>query len=254
MFRFFLILLFSMVIGIDQNQSHRAMTNSIRDLIFSDETIFKLDLSFSIPISFGLQSTFNLDWSLQFKFLNSSIVDSLFDDSRIFYESFEFGLNDSSYSLIDDLDSRSNSKRRTKRNVSMPLLKNRNSSIRADVDLRRYQKHFAKMTTSHRLEIFSIIEQTLDGYGFNGQQCICRAICELAEMDLLIESPIHFIIQHLLRIKTSDFFEEIVPEVYSKAERFGSKHSGRKNSELHYTLCAKRYAQCPFTIFDRFSI
>lgn len=36
-------------------------------------------------------------------------------------------------------------------------------------------------------------------YGFDGHNCIKKAICELAETPLLIETPIHEIIEHILR-------------------------------------------------------
>lgn len=64
---------------------------------------------------------------------------------------------------------------------------------------RRHRRSVAESSAQHRLDLFTVFEETLNMYGLDGPACVCRAICEMAEMELLIESPVHEAIEHLLR-------------------------------------------------------
>lgn len=63
----------------------------------------------------------------------------------------------------------------------------------------RHKRSVAESSAQHRLDLFAVFEETLNQYGVNGQACVCRAICEIAEMELIIESPLHEAVEHLLR-------------------------------------------------------
>lgn len=63
----------------------------------------------------------------------------------------------------------------------------------------RNRRSLAAASAQNRADLFSMISQTMEHYGLDGQACVCRAICELAELEMLIESPIHEIIEHILR-------------------------------------------------------
>ena len=64
---------------------------------------------------------------------------------------------------------------------------------------RRHKRSVAEASAQHRIDLFTVIEETLNMYGFDGQACVCRAVCEIAEMHFLIESPAHEAVEHLLR-------------------------------------------------------
>lgn len=63
----------------------------------------------------------------------------------------------------------------------------------------RNKRSLAVDSALHRSDLFTIVSETLDNYGFDGRSCVCRAVCEMAEMDLLIETVGHEVIEHLLR-------------------------------------------------------
>lgn len=83
----------------------------------------------------------------------------------------------------------------TARNLEMA----RNYTKQAQDHHYRNRRSLAASSAQNRADLFSMISQTMEHYGLDGQACVCRAICELAEMEMLIESPVHEIIEHILR-------------------------------------------------------
>ena len=63
----------------------------------------------------------------------------------------------------------------------------------------RHKRSLAAASAQHRADLLNVLATILDRYGLDGQACLCRAICELVEMDFLIESPLHEVLEHLLR-------------------------------------------------------
>lgn len=59
------------------------------------------------------------------------------------------------------------------------------------------KRHTTKTAVQHRRDIFFTIISSLEELGVDGWSCIHRIICQLSHSPLLMETPIHEVIQHI---------------------------------------------------------
>lgn len=197
--------------------------NKLRSILFlNDETIFKLDIFFTIPVLWmeGAKSSIDISMSFQMKFTNSNFIlkpfninstAGFFPDNFLLpnpvpdsYESYfdnDYYLPYFSSNIAENRQSvklnRPSFKIKSKTMKQHPTMAN----VRKMPEYLRYKRCIEQNSARHQSHIFGIVEQTLDNYGLNGMACISRAICEQFEMELLIESPMHEILKHLLTIR-----------------------------------------------------
>lgn len=197
--------------------------NKLRSILFlNDETIFKLDIFFTIPVLWmdGAKSSIDISMSFQMKFTNSNfILKPLIINSSSGYFPENFFLNpipetynydsyfDNDYYLpyFSQNNMAENRQSIKPSRQSLKSKKIKQYSSRAQVgkipEYLRYKRCIEQNSAKHQSHIFGIVEQTLENYGLDGIACISRAICEQSEMELLIESPMHEILKHLLTIR-----------------------------------------------------
>lgn len=206
--------------------------SQFRNLAFVSNSTFKLDISFSIPIPMlgDAEVSIDLDATIEVNFLNQSIVFKPVEVPYLIwpeakpieidltgnqghkYNNYDhdpyYGNEDNSYApyfqprnLIDKrigpIRQMKSSKPIRKRKDSVKGIKNIVQQL--NKYLRRHKRNVATVSAQHRSDLFTFFEDILAQYGVEGEACICRAVCELVEVDFLIESPLHEIIEHLLR-------------------------------------------------------
>ncbi|KAI2798934.1 hypothetical protein BLOT_012551 [Blomia tropicalis] len=196
-----------------------------------------LDLQLSIPL--GDLGSFDMDMEISFQIQNKTFLKFPYPDPPlkipIFYPIIKlpklfhsYPAKQPSYTeFYDHLD--------------------QSYSDDQDQDLYEYYNHpkhqiskrsLAAQSNQHRYEIFQSIENSLERYGYNGKQCLLKAICQLAQRELLIETPFHEILEHLLTVSRG-IDEHNILEPYSNAERLGEQQHD----------CISTYS-CPFSLFQ----
>ncbi|KAI2808284.1 hypothetical protein BLOT_006226 [Blomia tropicalis] len=206
------------------------------------------------PITFDL-TNHNSYYSYQQDPYNydSTYYDSDYNTPEPYYESIQPVVNENRRNLLlseKKVNSYNNNNNRVSRkkfqNESQYNARRTNMTNAIRYYHRRHKRSLSEASVQHRMDLFTVIEETLNQYGFDGSTCICRAICELAEMEFLIESPAHEVIEHLLRVSRSHDPDGILVD-YLEAEKYG--HQSFKSNTLN--ACSKRYSNCPFSVFDR---
>lgn len=59
------------------------------------------------------------------------------------------------------------------------------------------KRHTRRIANQHRSDILSSVIASLQEFGIDGESCVHRFICQLADSPLLIETPIHEVIHHI---------------------------------------------------------
>lgn len=192
--------------------------NQLRNLAITSDSSFKLDISVSIPIQLpsDAEVSIDLDLPIEINFMNHSIIyKPISIPYFVWPKPFEIDLSgehnpykydyypepEDSYSpYFQQRSSRDRIVKKKRKKVKQKKLSKKEMATKEiKHHYRRHKRSLASHAAQHRSELFAIFEHTLNWYGFDGNACLCRAICEMAEVDFLIESPLHEVLEHLLR-------------------------------------------------------
>ncbi|KAI1301538.1 hypothetical protein HDE_02976 [Halotydeus destructor] len=102
----------------------------------------------------------------------------------------------------------------------------------------RMQRHTRAAANIHRLDLFTSLASSLSEYGLDGKSCILQSICQLAQAPLLIETPLHEVLEHILTVSRGHDEDSLMME-YFDAETQGRSHAD----------CKKVYDGCGYSFF-----
>uniref|UniRef100_A0A6P7GI04 Uncharacterized protein LOC114339092 n=1 Tax=Diabrotica virgifera virgifera TaxID=50390 RepID=A0A6P7GI04_DIAVI len=85
--------------------------------------------------------------------------------------------------------------------------------------------------------LYKLFKRKIEDFGFPGQSCLLRAICESAQMSSQHTGLLGDILHILLTPSSSKMEEQLVE--YEEAERQGKENT-----------CKKYYKKCPHSILD----
>ncbi|KAG6801303.1 hypothetical protein HZU73_03424 [Apis mellifera caucasica] len=95
-----------------------------------------------------------------------------------------------------------------------------------------------KRRSLDRVTLYRVIESKFDNYGYQGHECLLRAICETSEHSLLRHNGLIGDILHVIFTPTSSR-HELLPQDILQAEVVGRNGS-----------CSEYRPQCPVGLFD----
>ncbi|KAL7637621.1 UNVERIFIED_CONTAM: hypothetical protein RMT77_012350 [Armadillidium vulgare] len=93
-----------------------------------------------------------------------------------------------------------------------------------------------------RRTFFGTMEALFNRFGFHGESCMLRAICERAETNVLTKGLLGEVLNLVLAVSSSNEDDSAYMEHYKEAEFHGRTHGD----------CDIKYSECPVSIFHFF--